>query len=118
MNYAQNQIKSQYADNQINAFAQQAQLGGSIPVEAPLLTQEFDRITSAVCDLENQLDWLIKKIQPICQAVGSGVTAGISVGADKQEAQPSEMRQTLIHLRNRIDGLTYRISGIKYTIEV
>lgn len=115
MNYGNQAI------NQINTFAG-AQKGlsaghlGSSPIEAPLLMQEFDRIASSVCNLENQLEWLIGKIQPICQC--DPVPCGVNENSALPGAQPSEIRQLLINLRNRIDLMTRSISGVKYTIEV
>jgi hypothetical protein len=117
MNYANNAINQQ-ANSNFAGFTVQAGQIGNTPAEQPYLTQEFERTHAAVSDLESQLEWLIQKIQPICQASPPASGVGGSCGSGQPEAQPSEVRQTLINLRNRIDGMSYRIAAVKYTIEV
>lgn len=111
----------QYGNSQSkpNSILEQQPYIAALPekaIEAPLLPQEFDRMHGAVSDLEGQLDWLIQKIQPICQCVTVPSTG--ASGETSLQAPPSELRQLLINLRARIDGMTRRISEVKYTIEV
>jgi hypothetical protein len=86
-------------------------------IALPLMVQEQDRVYSAIADLEKQLDWLIDKIQPICQPAPA-VPSGEGSAGQQIEATPSVTRQALIEFRKRIDEMSRRISEVKYTIEV
>lgn len=101
-----------------SVYAQLAK-GPQAPEPAlPMMVQEQDRLYGAVADLEMQLEWLIQKIQPVCQPAPV-LPTGEANGKDQQiEATPSTARQALIAVRVRIDEMSRRIAGVKYTIEV
>lgn len=108
---AEMQMKQSFYDNVPGrSLAQDA-------VALPLMVQEQDRVYAAISDLEKQIDWLIDKIQPICQPA-QAVPTGVDGQSQQIEASPSVTRQALIEFRKRIDEMSRRISGVKYTIEV
>lgn len=98
-------------------YAQSASGLQSPDPSPPLMVQEQDRLYSAIAELEGQLDWLLQKIQPVCQPpVPVPTSDGSKTG--QIEATPSLARQALISLRHRIDAMSRRVSEVKYTIEV
>lgn len=103
--------------NYLNAGNQQSNVQSISAPDVPLLPQELDRMQAAILDLDVQLDWLITKIQPVCQP--SSPTPPTEAASTGQiMATPSGIRQSLIDMRRRIEGLNSRISAVKYTIEV
>jgi len=90
---------------------------GSIPRDKPMLEVEYDQLEQAALELDQSVQWLIQRIQPICQPSTAGkAIEGNSCG---EPASPSsEMRTKLKNLRGLIETISSRIADVRYTIEV
>lgn len=85
--------------------------------DKPMLEVEYDQLEQAALELDQSVQWLIQRIQPICQPNnGTKAVEGNSCG---EPASPSsEMRTKLRNLRGTIEHISSRIAEVRYTIEV
>jgi hypothetical protein len=90
---------------------------GSIPRDKPMLDVEYDQLEQAALELDQSVQWLIQRIQPICQPSTAG--KAIEGNSCVEPASPSsEMRTKLKNLRGLVESISSRIAEVRYTIEV
>ena len=89
----------------------------AMPRDKPMLEVEYDQLEQAALELDQSVQWLIQRIQPICQPS----TAGKAIeGSSSREpdAPSSELRTKLKNLRAIVEGVSRRISEVRFTIEI
>jgi hypothetical protein len=90
---------------------------GSIPRDKPMLEVEYDQLEQAALELDQSVQWLLQRIQPICQP-NNGTKAVEGSSSREPEAPSSEMRTKLKNLRAIVEGVSRRISEVRFTIEI
>lgn len=95
------------------------QIGGAAAQvrDKPMLDVEFDQLAQAAAELDQSVQWLIERIQPICQPCIAG--KAIEGNSCEEPASPSsEMRTKLKNLRGLVESTSRRIAEVRFTIEV
>lgn len=85
--------------------------------DKPMLDVEYDQLQQAALELDQSVQWLIERIQPICQP-NNGANAVEGSSTREPEAPSSEMRTKLKNLRGIVESIDRRIAEVRYTIEV
>lgn len=88
-----------------------------MPRDKPMLDVEYDQLVQATVDLDQSVQWLIQRIQPICQPSPVG-NATEGPGSREPDAPTSELRTKLKNLRGLVESISSRIAAVRYTIEV
>lgn len=89
--------------------------GEKVLQDKPMLDVEYDRLERAALELDQSVQWLIQRIQPICQPACATKTAQ---GSQEPEAPRSEMRAKLQNLRSLVESISDRISEVRFSIEL
>lgn len=83
--------------------------------DKPLMDVEYDHLEQAILELDQSVQWLLQRIQPVCQPATGAIGSGQSNAPDAPE---SHMRTKLKNLRGIIESISGRISEVRYTIEI
>lgn len=110
---AQRAMQDKYA----KAYGQTGILAAAPARDKPMLDVEYDQLEKATLELDQSVQWLIQRIQPICQPSPVG-NATEGAGSREPEAPSSEMRTKLKNLRGMVENISSRIAEVRYTIEV
>jgi len=87
------------------------------PRDKPMIDVEYDQLEQAALELDQSVQWLLQRIQPICQP-NNGTKAVEGSSSREPEAPSSEMRTKLKNLRAIVEGVSRRISEVRFTIEI
>ena len=90
---------------------------GSIPRDKPMLEVEYDQLEQAALELDQSVQWLLQRIQPICQPC-TGCKAIEGSSPREPDAPESHMRTKLKNLRGLVESISSRIAEVRYTIEI
>lgn len=85
--------------------------------DKPLLDVEYEQTERALIELDQSVQWLLQRIQPVCQPYAPGNSVAATASREP-ETPASELRMKLRNLRILAEGASVRIADVRYTIEV
>lgn len=85
--------------------------------DASMLDIEYDQTERALIELDQSVQWLLQRIQPVCQPYAAGNSVAATASREP-ETPASELRMKLRNLRSIAEGASARIADMRYTIEI
>jgi hypothetical protein len=84
--------------------------------DTPLLDVEYNRLAQSAMELDQSVQWLLQRIQPVCQPANSAQSKETT--SRVADSPASEVRMKLQKIRELVEGTSRRISEVRFSIEI